>query len=107
MNEKHILIPHACVSFSVFLPSHPVLFPLSSYPTIHPFIPQRQGYRVLKAHFKSSHCPLCQKEFQPGEHIGKPNGDQSRGGWAHTICLARQMEEEGVGKGGGKGKGGE
>ena len=26
---------------------------------------QRQGYRVVKAHFKSSHCPVCSKEFVP------------------------------------------
>lgn len=26
---------------------------------------QRQGYRIVKAHFKSSSCPLCNKELVP------------------------------------------
>ena len=86
---------------------------------------QRQGYRVVKAHFKSSHCPVCSKEFIPGacilairphppppramhslnpllqssdlkragEHIAKPAGDKGRGGWAHSVCLANQLQE--------------
>jgi len=46
---------------------------------------KRQGYRVVKAHFKSSHCPVCGNEFVPGEHIAKPQEDHSRGGWAHST----------------------
>jgi|EP00624_Nannochloropsis_granulata_P006589 hypothetical protein len=53
---------------------------------------KRQGYRVVKAHFKSSHCPLCGNEFAPGEHIAKPQEDHSRGGWAHSTCLANCVE---------------
>jgi hypothetical protein len=53
---------------------------------------KRQGYRVVKAHFKSSHCPVCGNEFFPGEHIAKPQGDHTRGGWAHSTCLANRLE---------------
>lgn len=53
---------------------------------------KRQGYRIVKAHFKSGHCPLCGNEVAPGEHIAKPKEDRSRGGWAHSTCLANCPE---------------
>ncbi len=53
---------------------------------------QRRGYRTVTAHFKSSHCPVCGSEFQPGQHIAKPFGEHSRGGWAHSTCLANRLE---------------
>ncbi|TFJ83575.1 hypothetical protein NSK_004681 [Nannochloropsis salina CCMP1776] len=53
---------------------------------------KRRGFRVVKAHFKSSHCPECGHEFIPGEHIAKSQDEHNRGGWAHSTCLAKRLE---------------
>ena len=47
-----------------------------------------QGWRVIKAHFSSSHCQRCGDDILSASFIAQPP-DAVRGHWEHVECAAR------------------
>lgn len=48
-----------------------------------------EGMRVIKSRFGSSKCATCGQAVEVGSKIAKPQGDTSKGGWSHALCIVK------------------